>query len=169
MLIGLLSDSHGRADMAAQAVGALAEHGVGMLLHLGDVGSEDVLDELAGHNARVVFGNCDWDIESLSRHAGLLEVQVDHPMGIIDVDGHVIAFTHGHIGGLMEQAVSDGVDYLCHGHLHAVRDDRVGRTRVISPGALSRATRYTCAVLDPARDAVRWLEIARPPTARAHG
>lgn len=168
MLIGILSDSHGRADTTARAVTALLEHGAEMLLHLGDLGSEAVLDELAGHNARIVFGNCDGDAAALARYAELLGVGVDHPMGVVCVDGRRIAFTHGHVGRLMRQAVTEGCDYLCHGHTHAVRDERVGRTRIVNPGALFGASRYTSALLDPARDTVRWLEIDRPPAARAH-
>ena len=62
----------------------------------------------------------------------------------------------------MRRAIADGADYLLHGHTHETRDERVGRTRVVNPGALSRAARYTCALLDPRSDALRFLEIARP-------
>ena len=55
----------------------------------------------------------------------------------------------------------DGVDFLLHGHTHTVQDERVGRTRVINPGALHRASRYTCALLDPSGKSVRWLEIGK--------
>ncbi len=164
MLVGILSDSHGHAGTTARAVAALREHGAEVLLHLGDLGTEAVIDELVGHSARIVFGNCDWSIDSLTAYARLVSVRVDHPMGLIEADGRRIAFTHGHLGALMTRALADKVDYLLHGHTHVGRDERVGATRIINPGALHRATRYTCALLDPERDSLRWIEIERLPT-----
>ena len=45
--------------------------------------------------------------------------------------------------------------YVCHGHTHRLRDDRIGDVRVINPGALNhpRNPRHpTIAVLDTATD-----------------
>ncbi|UCD75357.1 MAG: YfcE family phosphodiesterase [Phycisphaerales bacterium] len=161
MLIGLLSDSHGRAEVTARAVGLLREHGAEMLIHLGDIETESVIDELAGHNARVVFGNCDWNLKALAHYAGLLGVAVDDPMGQIEVGGKRIAYTHGHQENLVRRAMEERVDYLVHGHTHRVRDARVGPVRVINPGALFRAARYTAALLDPVADKLRVVPVPR--------
>ena len=161
MRIGILSDSHGRTDTTARAVALLRERGAELLLHLGDIGDEHVIDELIGHNARLVFGNCDWDIADLTRHAQFMGVVVDHPMGLIEAGGRRIAFTHGHLPELMRQALDLEVDYLLHGHSNELRDERLGRTRIINPGALQRAARYTAAVLDPAADALEIIEVAK--------
>lgn len=169
MLIGVLSDSHGHADTTALAVRALVAEGAQMLLHLGDIGTEQVIDELVGHNARIVFGNCDWEVDALSRYAELVAVQVDHPMGMIEVAGRRIAFTHGHLSRLMRQALDQRVDYLLYGHTHTIGDERVEGTRLINPGALHRAARYTSALLDPSRDDVRWIEITKPLRSGSHG
>jgi len=158
--IGILSDSHGRNEMTRAAVALLRQRGVDVLLHLGDLGSEAVIDELVGFNARIVFGNCDWDEQSLARYAEIMGIQVDHPLGILEVAGKRIAFTHGHLPQLMRQAMGDGVDYLLHGHTHEVRDERVEQTRIINPGALFRAARYTAAILDPVHDTVEIVEVA---------
>ncbi len=162
MRIGILSDSHGRADTTALAVKSLRDGGAELLLHLGDLGTRDVIDELAGGPARIVFGNCDPDSTALSRYARRLEIAVDHPLGIIEIDGKRIALTHGHLPNLMSQALRSGVDYLLHGHTHEIRDERLGPTRVLNPGALFRVCRYTAMLLDPARDALTVIEIPRP-------
>ncbi len=159
MLLGLLSDSHGRAAVTANAVTLLLEHGAELLLHLGDIGTDEVIDELARADARIVFGNCDWNAVSLAMHAEQVGVPVDHPMGLLKIDGRRVAYTHGHLEPLMRQALGDGVEYLLHGHTHEPRDERVGATRIINPGALHRAARYTCALLDTSRDAVSWLQV----------
>ncbi len=131
-----------------------------MLIHLGDFETEQVIDELVGHECRIVFGNCDWDIKGLTRYAEVMNVRVDHPQGRIEVDNKTIAFTHGHIDRIMAQALQDGVDYLLHGHSHEIRDESIGSTRIINPGALFRASRYTVAILDPGLDALEFIDIA---------
>ena len=67
---------------------------------------------------------------------------------------------------LARQAIDDGVEYLLHGHTHEVRDERVGPTRVINPGALFRASRYTAAVLEPETDRLEILELHRSTSTR---
>ena len=157
-LLGLLSDTHGEVERAAQAVALLRAAGAELLLHLGDVGTEEVLEELVGSDVRVVFGNCD-DVHLLTAHARRLDIAVDHPIGRLEIAGRRIAFTHGHLPRLVDQALRDGVDWLFHGHTHERRDERLGATRVVNPGALCRAPRYTVAVVDPAAERVEWLEV----------
>jgi len=158
--LGILSDSHGRTSITRQAVAALREGGANLLLHLGDVETEEVIDELAVMPARIVFGNCDWDAAALGRYARSLGIEVDHPAGRIEVDGRQVAFTHGHLQEWMESALQEQVDYLLHGHTHVVRDETVGSTRLINPGALFRARRYTAALLTPATGALRFVTIS---------
>lgn len=146
------------------AVSMLQERGCAILLHLGDLGSDEVIDELVGHNARVVLGNCDDD--ALGRYAGHVGVANDHPAGRLVVDDRSIAYTHGHIEPAMRDALADGVDFLLHGHTHETRDERIGRTRVINPGALHRASRYTAAVLEPATGRLELLVLPRPARER---
>ena len=50
-------------------------------------------------------------------------------------------------------------DYLLQGHTHVRQDVRVGRTRVINPGALHRANPKTVALLNTSNDFVEFLEI----------
>ena len=161
MRIGILADSHGRVAITAHAVAALLDAGAEMLIHLGDVENERVIDELVGHHAHLVFGNCDWDANALARYAAGLGVIVDDPIGYLDVSTKRIAFTHGHLPQLMRQAMEDGTDYLLHGHTHELRDERIGSTRVINPGALFRARRYTVAVLEPETDTLQIIELTK--------
>lgn len=137
----------------------LLDRGCSILLHLGDIGSDSVIDELVGHNAHIVLGNCDEN--DLGRYAELVGVINHHPVGRIEFDGRMIAFTHGHVEQELQRALHDGVAYLLHGHTHEVRDERFGLTRVVNPGALHRAARYTAAVLEPANDRLEIVELPR--------
>jgi len=165
--LGLLSDTHGRAETARDAVELLVEHGADMLIHLGDVGSAQVIDALAAPHAsagkqiesHLVFGNCDWETKALTQYAQDLGVIVHDPAGEIIIDGKRLVFTHGHINRVMEQAIQSEASYLLHGHTHVHRDDTVGSTRVINPGALFRAKRHTVALLTPASGQCRVLDV----------
>ncbi|MBI1337815.1 MAG: hypothetical protein GC164_12760 [Phycisphaera sp.] len=166
--IGLLSDSHGRALTTRRAVATLIEQGAQMLLHLGDVGTSEVIDELVTADAqgqpvpaRLVFGNTDWDIQSLTRYAQSVGVTVDHPTGTLELpdDQGTLVFTHGDNEQAMAKAITDKARYLCHGHSHAMLDARKGTTRIINPGALFRARVYSVALLDTQTDSLRFLQL----------
>ncbi len=163
MRIGLLSDSHGAVSRTADAVSLLLDQGAELLLHLGDVESEEVMDELIGHPVRLVLGNCDWNVKRLTSYAQFAGLTVDHPCGDLMIDDKRIVYTHGHIDRLMFEALDAEVDYLIHGHSHEVRDEHIGSTRVLNPGALYRASRYTVAVLDPLADNFQVFEVPQPP------
>jgi len=164
MHIGILSDSHGRIDRIVSALQLLESRGAELYLHLGDIGDEDAIDAMAGWNVRMVFGNCDWDESGLRRRAMEHGLVVDHPIGRIEFDGQVLAYTHGHRNELMQVAMADRVKWLLHGHTHEPRDECIDGTRLINPGALQRATRYTVALLDTDEDALDVLEL--PPAAK---
>jgi len=158
--VGLLSDSHARWERTKRALEALRERGATVFIHCGDVEDELVLDQLAGLDSHLVWGNCDWNSGSLGRYAADLGIAVHGVAGELAVDGKRIAFTHGHEPAPMRQAVAGGADYLVHGHTHERRDERRGQCRVLNPGALHRAPVFTVATLVPASDEFRWIEVA---------
>ncbi len=166
--LGLLSDSHGDAATTRAAVQILLDHGADTLIHLGDIGTVQVLDTLAVSRpgtgkqieAHAVYGNTDWERTSLGRYAMDLGIAVHDPAGLIEVDDRRVAFTHGHQQAVMAGFLADEVDYLLHGHTHVQADAVEGRTRVINPGALHRARRYTAALLTPADGQLTVLEVA---------
>lgn len=157
-LLGIISDTHGRAGPTARAIDALVAKGASRIVHLGDVGDERVLDLLAGLDALVVFGNCD-DERSLGRYAKFLGIDVVHPGAIIEVKTRRIGLTHGHLEREYARLLGEGVDFLLHGHTHQTRDERVGQTRVLNPGALHRANRLTALLLDPESGAAEWIQV----------
>jgi len=177
--IGLLSDSHGRVRTTDAGVGRLLDEGAEVLVHLGDVGTVEVIDALAvpgpggrpgggvGRAARgmieahLVFGNVDWDRAELANYAEDLGIVVDHPAGELETETGVFAYCHGHDEPVMQRYLDAGVAYLAHGHSHRTRDERVGDTRVINPGALFRADKYTVALLDTASGALTFYELPR--------
>ena len=168
--IGLLSDSHGRASTTRRGVQILLGERVDLLIHLGDIGTVDVIDALAvaapGFDrqiaAHLVFGNTDWDRDVLREYALDLDITVDDEVGTLPVDGGELVFCHGDDGQVMQEAIARDARYLCHGHTHRRLDERVNQTRVINPGALFRAREYTVAVLDTGRDDLKFHVVGGP-------
>jgi uncharacterized protein len=123
-LIGLISDTHGlvRPDVYQ----ALA--GVELILHAGDVGGDDVLDELATiAPVLAVSGNTD------PPGNARLVASIDR-----NVDGVSIHVSHGHEVGtptpekLLKRYAADVVIY---GHTHRQLVTKSGRRWAVNPGA----------------------------------
>jgi len=177
--IGLLSDSHGQAATTRRAVHVLLEQRAELLVHLGDVGTVEVIDALLATGpdgkaveSHLVFGNTDWDAAALGRYAAEVGIIVDHPTGRLslggsgggggggDEGGSELVFCHGHEPAVTRAALAEGVAYLCHGHTHVASDEREGQTRVINPGALFRARRYTVALLETESDTLTFYPVS---------
>jgi putative phosphoesterase len=147
-LLGILSDSHRRRKRTAEAVSMLRAGGATILLHLGDLEDPAILEELVGVEAHVVPGNMDdpGEIASVARSLG---VHCPGDSGEIVVAERRVAFTHGHRSSEILRLLACEPAYLLHGHTHIERDERLGNTRIVNPGALHRAMPYTVALLDP--------------------
>ncbi|HEY7088521.1 MAG TPA: YfcE family phosphodiesterase [Tepidisphaeraceae bacterium] len=160
VLVGILSDTHDRLETTIAGLEALRSAGAGFYIHCGDVGSEMILDQLAGLKAALVWGNNDWDRRGLSRYAEHLGIQVLPSLGELELQRKRFAIMHGDDGKLVRK-VLDGQehDYLLLGHSHVASDKKFGRVRVINPGALHRAATKSVALLDPAADQLRYIRI----------
>jgi len=161
VIIGILSDTHDRVDAAAAAVELLRKNGASYLIHCGDVGSERVLDHLVGPiPAAFVWGNTDWDRMSLQRYAESVGIQCFGSFGELSLDGKLIALLHGDDIKLKHRILKEARhDYLLQGHTHIRLDERVGRVRVINPGALHRVAVKSVALLDTSTDHVTFVNL----------
>lgn len=121
--IGLISDTHGL--LRASVYSALA--GVELILHAGDVGGDEVLDELALiAPVRAVRGNTD------ALDPRLVEALT------ADIDGVRIHVSHGHEVGRVTPAALLAAypeDVLVYGHTHRQLVTRADGRLVINPGA----------------------------------
>jgi putative phosphoesterase len=161
MLIGILSDTHDRVDAMAAGVALLKKAGAEFFVHCGDVGSERVLDHLAGLPSAFVFGNTDWDRAALARYAESIGVACHGTLADLELGGKKVAVTHGDEPKVKQRILSERRhDYLLQGHTHVRADERVGSTRVINPGALHRAREKTVATLDTETGEVKFLVVA---------
>jgi putative phosphoesterase len=163
MLLAILSDTHDRSEIMAVAVRTLSARGAEFFIHCGDVCAPRLLDHLAGLRSAFVFGNCDWDRQSLARYAEAIGVPCYNNFADLELGGKKIAITHGDDHARLEQAIHSGrFDYIFHGHTHVRRDERIGPTRIINPGALYRASVKTAALLDTEKDLLEFVSFVAP-------
>ncbi len=171
MILGLLSDTHGRRQITAAALRLLQQLGAEAFVHCGDVGGPEMLDEFAGLRAWVLYGNMD-DMDTARRcdtEEGGLTIGLRGPLRF-ELDGRALAVFHGHeaeFARWMDALDTKGTlppgggrcAYILHGHTHRIRDVRVGAVRIINPGALYRAAFHTVATLDLGSDTVEFWQV----------
>lgn len=138
MRLGLISDTHDDTHNLNIALDRLRDEGVQQLIHCGDMTSAGTAQLLKGWPVIYVEGNMDRDAEAVRQTLRGL-----NPANFVGVsyEGEFgqarIAVTHGHLEAEVERLLAaNSLDYLLLGHTHRRRDERIGRTRVINPGAL---------------------------------
>lgn len=149
MKIAILSDSHGDELMVTAALRLLQKMNHAALLHCGDVGEPGTIALFAGETAHFVIGNCDHSEERMRQAAEDLGLAWHGAFADLRLGGKRIALLHGDDHRRLNEAIHSGTyDYVCHGHTHVPRHERIGKTTVINPGALHRARPKTMAILD---------------------
>lgn len=154
--IGILSDTHGQAELAQQAAAILTGQKLELVFHCGDIGDLAVVDALACLPMVYVFGNVDLDRSVMWRYIESLGGRVGEPLAECELAGRQIAAIHGddayHLKDLID---SQRYDCVLHGHTHLPRDEHIGRTHVLNPGALYRVPEPHVLVLNVRANRVR--------------
>ncbi len=162
MKIGIVSDTHDNLDNLEATLEILAAEGVTHVFHCGDVCGPDVVQALARFEVWIAQGNMD-------RGVGLAWV-AEETLGRgrfawlhrLTLEGYSLGVIHGDNEEVLANLIASG-EQACvfHGHTHRRRDQRVGRTRVINPGALGgtrKQSRSFC-ILDLATGEARFVEL----------
>lgn len=152
MLVGLISDTHGRLSEGVHDV----FKGVDYIIHAGDIGAPSILWELESIAPTfAVLGNNDYANmygstvrEFLTPTIGGLKLYITHYRHIAEDFAHKGEYK-----------------LIIHGHTHLRRDEIIGSTRLINPGSASRprnGEEKSCALLrieDGAATFVRFVHL----------
>jgi putative phosphoesterase len=162
MKIGLISDTHDDVRNLETALAILRAEQVTKLLHCGDVCGPGVIRALADFDVWIAQGNMD---RSLELAQAVQEAKGNGRMAWLHrlvLDGYSIAMVHGDNEEALGNLISSGdYKYVFYGHTHRRRDQTIGRTHVINPGALGgtrHQTRSFC-ILDLTTGEARCVEI----------
>jgi putative phosphoesterase len=161
--IGILSDTHNDRAATQRALREFRQRGVNTLFHCGDLTAADIVPLFNGFDVRFVRGNMD------RHHVKALRAAVVEQNGadwwgkgdLVELEGKLIGMTHGDSEEVLADLLYAEPDYLFHGHTHRRRDERIGSTRVINPGALGgiqHESRSIC-ILDTEADELDVIHI----------
>ncbi len=159
MRIGILADTHDQVHRTRSAVAMLVEGGAETLIHCGDLTIADVISECSVLPSYFVFGNCDYDRDSLRKAINWVGGTCLERGGLISLGGRRLAVTHGDSDQELRRLAALEPDYLFSGHTHVASDVQKGPTRWINPGALHRASVWSLALIEIASNLVILLQI----------
>ncbi len=160
MRIAIVSDTHSRTPAIVRALELIAERKIPLIVHCGDIEDDEAV-RLFPSYTHFVFGNCDHDKSGIRRAVGEIEATLHEPFGHLEIAGKTLGFLHGDDHGLLRDLIqSKAFAYIFHGHTHVRRDEHIGPTRVINPGALHRARPKTFAILDVDMGELEMVEVA---------
>ena len=158
--IGIISDTHEDVRMIVKAVNIFKTRAPSMVIHCGDIISPPVLERFVGLPLRLAFGNNDGERSGLKKKCSELGFGPIDDTLVFEHAGKAFFVNHGTSARVIDEAVaSQKYDYVLHGHTHIARNEVVGRTRIVNPGALFSADRYSIAFLEPESGAVEFIEI----------
>lgn len=138
MKIGIISDTHNETARTQAALAVFRARGVTRLIHCGDVTVPTMIQLFEGWDSVFVYGNIDREKVALAQ--AVASTAGPHYIGMAyeeALNGLQLGVCHGHDEELLEAMVTSGVyGLVLHGHTHRRRDQQIGDTRVICPGAL---------------------------------
>jgi putative phosphoesterase len=151
MKIAVLSDTHNAYQTVEKALDVLRDRDIDFVIHCGDIEDRAMVELFRGFTTHFVFGNCDTDRPDLRAIMKKTGATLHEPFGDLELEGRKIAWIHGDNKRLMDDVARSGhFDYLFYGHTHVAREEQLGPTRIINPGALYRCRVKTFLILDPA-------------------
>jgi putative phosphoesterase len=148
LLLAVVSDTHGHLPYTLDAVAMLDSLDVDEVIHCGDIGSAEIVEAFRAWPTHFVFGNVDIDEDELREAITRCRQTCHGRFGLLEREGRRIAWLHSDDQRLFRQTIeSQEYDLVCYGHTHVPEQHFQGRTLVLNPGALYRATPHTLAVV----------------------
>lgn len=149
-MIGIISDTHDNVANVQKAVALFKQRDVEFVLHLGDMVAPGTVRFFEGVKLKLLKGNCDGDIEGHKRFLDKIGGEFLGQEAIFELEGKRFAALHGDDERRLNELIdSQGYDCVLHGHTHEKRDEIIGKTRVINPGAHYWGAENTIVFLEP--------------------
>jgi len=156
MKVGILSDTHNDSAMTARSLQEFRRRDVSTLFHCGDLTSAEMVAHFRGFEVVFVRGNMDRHQKKAVKRAIAAQAGANWigKGNEVELEGKRIAIAHGDRVEVLEMLLYAEPDYLFTGHTHRRRNERIGSTRVINPGAVGgvQYEERSIAVLDLSSD-----------------
>ncbi|MDZ4821813.1 MAG: YfcE family phosphodiesterase [Planctomycetota bacterium] len=149
MLLGVVSDTHGNVHLTRRAIRMLESLQVEAVLHCGDIGTAEIIHMFEPWQTHFVFGNTDHDQPTLRRAIQQAKLTCHERYGELELAERKIALLHSDDARKFAEVCQSGqFDLVCYGHTHLAKQERVGKTLILNPGAIHRASPHSIAVVD---------------------
>lgn len=147
MKLMIASDIHGSAYYCKKLIAAYESEQADKLLLLGDIlyhgprndlphdyNPKEVIAMLNSmkHELLCVRGNCDTEVDQM-----VLEFPILADYCFIELDGHTIFATHGHVHNPKNLPMLKDGDILLNGHTHIPANQNMGTYTYMNPGSVS--------------------------------
>ncbi|MEK7658873.1 MAG: metallophosphoesterase [Patescibacteria group bacterium] len=140
MKIAIISDTHGNAANFKKTVAWLNKENIRLILHAGDIGSPESLEEsLEDFKGELlgVLGNMDKDYKILiEEYNKIPRIKIEEKILKTKLESKNIAITHKPEDARI-LAESTKFDLVFYGHTHKPRLERKGECLLINPGELA--------------------------------
>ncbi len=161
--IGVVSDTYDNRDGFKQLLDRFLVAGARWLFHCGGLGSASLVDLLKPWRVYIVAGERERDRQAIEAALQKARLQSFLPTEITTtIEGVRIGLCRGEDMTLVNRWAKSGeFDYIFHGHTLRRRDQFLGKTRVINPGALGgpRYQSRSGCLIDLANAEVKLIEI----------
>lgn len=159
-MIGVISDTHDNVPNVKKAVKLFEEKNVDFAVHLGDIVAPATVKFFEGIKVKFLQGNCDGDIRLIKKRAEDINGQFLGRYSEFSIKNKKIAALHGDDMNALSKIINSGdFDYVLHGHTHQTRNEKIGKTRVINPGAHYFMAENTVVLLDVEKDKVEFVKV----------
>jgi putative phosphoesterase len=150
--IGILSDTHNNQINIQNALSIFSRYQPALLIFCGDATTLESIQWFCEYPIIYTFGNGDLATGEIA--AILKAYKKENFVGFAykdELGGKKVAVIHGHMYDRLDELIKSGeYDYVFTGHTHRRMDDRLGKTRLINPGAVggSGGESRSVAILD---------------------
>jgi len=159
-MIGIISDTHDNVVNILKAIRVFENANVDFIIHCGDVVAPATAKFFKGIHIKIVKGNCDGDIENLKNVLDEIRGEYLGEVGELDIFGKKILVYHGQDQVKLREFIDkQEYDYVLTGHTHKTRDEKIGKTRVINPGAHYYGGENKVVLLDLSKDDVKFIGV----------
>ncbi len=155
-MIGIISDTHDNVESTMKAIAFFKEKKVEFVIHLGDVVAPPTLMKFEGLKMYFVRGNNDGELVGLKKTAESIGAEFVEDILELTHKGKKIAATH-YPDKAEELANTNQYDYVLYGHDHKQRNEKIGKTRIINPGAHYYGCDNSVVLLDVEKDEVTFI------------
>lgn len=160
-MIGIISDTHDNVFAIKKAVDIFKKKNVELVLHLGDIIAPVTILYFKDLRTKFLLGNCDGDVENIKKRINEIDGEFLGIFSELELRNKKIALLHGQdTKKLNELILTNQYNYILHGHTHVKRNEKMGITRIINPGAFyPTVEEKTIAILDIVNDKVEFIKI----------